>query len=146
MSKKRLNTEDMLSELKGQSAFFPATQPKPSQFVSDPPKRVEPAPAQASSSETNQPSNRDTLVSRYHDTNLETIRKAVRQFGKEAATHRFTVDEKQRLTELIFAYAKQGIRTNENEITRIAINLLFEDHKANGKQSILDKALRLLNN
>ena len=91
------------------------------------------------------PSDHDTVIPRHHDTTVESIRKAVKQFGKEAATHRFTREEKQKIAELIFAYSSKGIRTSENEIARIAVNFLVEDHKQNGKDSILDQVLKLLN-
>jgi hypothetical protein len=91
------------------------------------------------------PSDLDTVIPRHHDTTIESIRKAVKQFGKEAATHRFTREEKQKIAELIFAYSGKGIRTSENEIARIAVNFIVEDHKLNGKDSILGRVLKLLN-
>jgi hypothetical protein len=68
------------------------------------------------------PSNQDTTVADAGDDILDVVRKAVRQIGKEAATHRFTLDEKNSLAEIEYTYRRQGIRTSENEITRIAIN------------------------
>jgi hypothetical protein len=101
------------------------------------------------------------VVSRYHGgvvsqpmaTNLQVgdeelmkmVRKAVKEFGKEAATHRFTADEKKKIVEIVYAYRGQGIRTSENEITRIAINYLFYDYKCNAQNSILHKSLHALN-
>ena len=57
---------------------------------------------QPSNRDTTVPSNHATTVSRYHDTMpprvhgvvIELVRKAVKEFGKEAATHRFTETEK----------------------------------------------------
>lgn len=86
-----------------------------------------------------------TVIPRHHDTTVESIRKAVKQFGKEAATHRFTREEKQKIAELIFAYSGKSIRTSENEITRIAVNYLIEDHSRTGNDSVLDQVLKLLN-
>jgi hypothetical protein len=40
------------------------------------------------------PRNQDTVVAHVEDDILDVVRKAVRQIGKEAATHRFTLDEK----------------------------------------------------
>src|SRR3972149_10372993 len=68
--------------------------------------------------ETKQPRNQDPTVSRYQDTMVAEVRKAVKEFGKEAATHRFTDTEKQALAELIFKYKQSGIKTSENEIAR----------------------------
>ena len=95
--------------------------------------------------ETTQPRNHDTTVSRYHDTIIELLRKTVKIIGKEAATHRFTVEEKRAIKKIVFTYEDQGILTSENEITRIAVNYLIEDYKQNGKSSLLDRVLKALN-
>lgn len=97
--------------------------------------------------------NPDTLIprhhgikqSRHHDTVIPLIRAAVKQFGKEAATHRFTPDEKRKVAEVVFAYRNQNIRTSENEIARIGVNYLVEDYKLRGDKSILDQVLKALN-
>ncbi len=76
---------------------------------------------------------------------IERVRKAVKEFGKEAATHRFTLTEKKAIAELVYTYRQQGLRTNENVIARIAINYLFFDYQRNLQKSILHKALQSLN-
>lgn len=76
---------------------------------------------------------------------LETVRRRVRALGKEAATYRFTQDEKRTLAEIVYAYKGQGIRTSENEITRIALNYLIEEYQQNRATSILAQVLALLN-
>ncbi|MFN8495566.1 MAG: hypothetical protein U0350_48685 [Caldilineaceae bacterium] len=96
------------------------------------------------------PSNPNATESpRYHATvtatQLETVRKAVRQLGKEAATHRFTGEEKQALAAVVYAYACRGCRTSENELTRIAINWLLLDYQAQGEQSVLAQVVQALN-
>jgi hypothetical protein len=99
--------------------------------------------------DTMTPRYHDTTVSRYHDTTtpqvhgviIELIRKAVKDFGKEAATHRFTVAEKKEITDLIYTYKNRGVKTSENEITRIAVNFVVEDFKVNGENSVLHKIL-----
>src|SRR5687768_15630053 len=107
-----------------------------------------------------QPSNRDTTTPRYHDTTesgyqdtttpqihgvlIEQIRKAVKEFGKEAATHRFTQAEKKEIADLIYTYKNRGIKTSENEIARIAVNFVVEDYKVNGENSVLHKLLKAL--
>ena len=73
------------------------------------------------------------------------VRKAVKQFGKEAATHRFTVEEKKAIADIIYSYRNQGIRTSENEIARIAVNFIVHDYRENGENSVLDEVLRALN-
>ncbi len=90
----------------------------------------------ASMHASNQPLNHDTIV--------ETIRKAVKYVGKDSATYRFTPEEKKALLELGFSYKMQGYKTSENELTRIAINFLLEDHKENGRNSILQRVLDAL--
>ena len=103
--------------------------------------------------DTTIPSNHDTTVSRYHDTTLpqvhgvvvELVRKAVKEFGKEAATHRFTEAEKKEIADFIYTYKNRGIKTSENEITRIAVNFVIEDYKVNGENSVLHKILEALN-
>src|SRR3954467_2130242 len=99
------------------------------------------------------PRHHDTMQPRYHDTMipvsaeniLEVVRKAVKHIGKEAATHRFTLDEKNHLADIEYTYKRQGIKTSENEITRIAINYFVEDYRKNGEQSLLAKILKRIN-
>lgn len=85
-------------------------------------------------------SNRATIAA----TTVERIRKTVKQYGKEAATHRFTLEEKRLLADIVYTYERRGVRTSENEITRIAINWLILDYQANGEQSVLARLLERL--
>ena len=112
---------------------------------SSPNKKTDPDHKQPPNRDTMQPRNRDTTVSRYHDTTIETVRKAVKVLGKEAATHRFTIEEKHAIADLVYAYKRRGIRTSENEITRIAVNFVLQDNQEGGKNGVLDKVLRALN-
>lgn len=98
-----------------------------------------------SNHDTTTPRNHGTVVSSNHDPMVETVRKAVRELGKEAATHRFTVEEKRGVLDLIYSYKGSGVRTSENEVARIAINFILEDYKQNGRNSILDRVLKALN-
>ena len=103
--------------------------------------------------DTTTPRYHDTTVSRYHDTTIphihgvtiDTVRKAVKEFGKEAATHRFTEAEKKGVADLIYTYKNQGIKTSENEIARISINFVMEDFRVNGENSVLYKIIKALN-
>lgn len=95
--------------------------------------------------DTTVPSNHDTMTPTYNDELVESIRKAVKQLGKEAATYRFTVDEKKALADILYRYKTQGIRASENEITRIAINFLIEDYRQNSSESVLAKVIDRLN-
>src|SRR5512133_3491703 len=53
------------------------------------------------------PRNQDTTVAHSQDDILDVVRKAVRQIGKEAATHRFTIDEKNSLANIEYTYRGQ---------------------------------------
>jgi len=75
---------------------------------------------------------------------IEFIRSAVKALGKESATYRLTPEEKKGLLELTFTYKVQGYKTSENELTRIAVNFILEDHKQNGRNSIVEKVLQAL--
>lgn len=142
MSKKKLNTSIVLSELTGRSRYF-ETSPQPKETD------VSLSPAEGnlhSKSDEVTRSNRDTTTPRYHDTAvIETVRKALMTFGKEAATHRFTPEEKQGIAEMIFAFRQENLRTSENEIARIAINWLILDYKRNKEDSVLYQVLLALN-
>ncbi|MCB0037615.1 MAG: hypothetical protein KDE51_26470 [Anaerolineales bacterium] len=88
------------------------------------------------------PRHRDTTVSSADEAVMDEIRQAVKQIGKEAATHRFTAAEKKALAKVIFTYKQDhNLQTSENEVTRIAINFVLADYKQNGSKSILHKAL-----
>jgi hypothetical protein len=99
------------------------------------------------------PRHHDTMTPRNHETMVpgeeqdifETVRKSVKQIGKEAATHRFTLDEKNQLADIEYTYKRHSIRTSENEITRIAINYFIEDYRNNGEASLLAKILKRVN-
>ena len=45
----------------------------------------------------------DTVIPRNHDRLVEKLRLAVKQYGKEAATYRFTSEEKDALAAAVFA-------------------------------------------
>src|SRR5712692_7907257 len=111
--KKTLNTTGVMNELRGQSVFFPGNRKEPTQ------------PAQQKESiddtvipryhDTTQPRNHDTMTPFTEEDRIEAVRKAVKQIGKEAATHRFTLEEKQMLADIEYTYKRQGMRTSENE-------------------------------
>src|SRR6266704_786603 len=136
--KKRINTDAIKNELAG-SVFFPHAEPEPS-FQEHNNDTVIPR-----HHATMQPRNHETTIPAHEETIEEKVRKAVKQIGKEAATHRFTLDEKNALADIEYRYKRQGIRTSENEITRIAINYFVEDYRQNGEQSLLAKLLKHLN-
>jgi hypothetical protein len=139
--KKRLNEDEIKNELSEGSIYFRPT-------ISAPQKnnliKEDPLPQKIIT--TMPPSNHDIVIPRDHETMHEDIRKAMKAFGKEAATHRFTITEKQELAEIIYAYKQLGVRTSENEITRIAINFIIKEYQLDKEESTLDTILKLLNN
>jgi len=160
--KKKLETSSITNELEDASAFFPSTkklETKKStevpevktETLSTPPPATKKPKAKLVKRESR--TSKDTMIPRYHDTTVssyqgeitETIRKAVKHLGKEAATYRFTQEEKKALGDIVYTYKGQGVRTSKNEITRIAINFLVEDYKQNGENSILSRVIERLN-
>ena len=110
-------------------------------------------PEKAESSDTTTSRYHDTMKPRHHETTIpfseeemiEAVRKAVKQIGKEPATQRLTLEEKQALDEIEYRYKRQGIKTSGNEIIRIATNYLVRDYWQHGEKSILAKVLTRLN-
>ena len=131
------------------SANFPVQKIEPEKIEKTKRRKT----VQPSNGDTMTPRNHDTVIPRYHDTTtprvygvvIEVVRKAVKEFGKEAATHRFTEVEKREVADLIYTYKNRGIKTSENEITRIAVNFVMEDYKENGENSVLHKIIEALN-
>jgi hypothetical protein len=153
--KKKLDEQSIMNELKGYSGFFKPVQKASNQkrkVMSDdtviPRHRDTKQPRYQA---TVIPHNHDTVIPRHRDTkpasekdSLKKVCKAVQEIGKEAATHRFTVNEKRVVSELIYGFRKKQIRTSENEITRIALNYLIENYEVKGAESILEKVFREL--
>src|SRR5438105_8808569 len=133
--KKRINTDAIKNELAG-SVFFPQAEQE-SPFQEQPPDSVIPR-----YHATMPPRNHETTTLPQEESIEEKVRKAVKQIGKEAATHRFTLAEKNALADIEYRYKRQGIRTSENEITRIAMNSIVEEYRQNGENSMLAKLLK----
>jgi len=157
---KKLNTEAITNELAGSAFFRPPSNaqaethtPASLSETVTPSKRVRTPEQKQDTRDTTIPRHHGTMVSSNHDTTtpdqgadiFEVVRKAVKQIGKEAATHRFTLDEKNLLADIEYTYKRRGIKTSENEITRISINYLIEEYRQNGEESILAKILNRLN-
>jgi hypothetical protein len=144
--KKHLNATAVVNELKAGSVFF-RTEPEK--------KKPKPQPVTPTSADsTAQPRESTRLLHASHpastlaseqDSLLEEIRKIVKAQGKEVSYVRLTLEEKNRLDDIIYSYKRQGIRTSETEISRLAINYLIEDYKVNGKMSILARLIDMLN-
>ncbi len=165
--RKQLPTAGITNELAGSSVFFTAPPvAEPTQAVA----AVETAvftgveQQEATTPPITAPAENDTVPPRNHATTpsangatvatandappdpalLEAVRKTTKQIGKEAATHRFTAAEKQMIAEIVYTCARQGTRTSENEITRIAVNWLLLDYQTHGQRSVLTQLLASL--
>jgi hypothetical protein len=80
---------------------------------------------------------------------IDTIRKTVRQVGKESLYIRLTPAEKEGITATIYTinglYHREGSnKFTANELGRIAINFLLEDFQENGALSTLARVLDAL--
>ena len=181
MSKKILNTQPVINELRGQSAFFKIAplqsgteKPKP-KLVKKIPENSQPQiniektspksisnqelspidlPAEmkndtVSSSDSSDVTTQASVLALNQDDIVETIRKTVKQVGKDTLFVRLTPEEKHQVASVVYAlnemYRGEGRKTSENEIGRIGVNFLLEDYKANGEQSILAEVLAALN-
>lgn len=102
-----------------------------------------------SSKDSNQANTHASMPANIQDDLIETIRKTVKQVGKDALFVRLTPDEKHQVTSVVYAinemYRGESRKTSENEIGRIGVNFLLVDYKTNGEQSILAKVLTALN-
>jgi hypothetical protein len=152
--KKKLDTSGVMNELRGQSVFFPDRKEKPSQPEKTPTTTHETTRAISdtvipryhdTNIDTTIPSNHDTMIPTTEDEMLEAIRKSVKKIGKEAATQRLTLDEKNTLRAIKFTYEQLGINTSGNEIIRIGMLFILKDYQKNGENSILAKVLKRLN-
>jgi hypothetical protein len=172
--KKKLDETGIANELKGASLFFqrPAdvqeeetvpeiqTQAKPRRRTAIPKKADAPvvisegeaaAPVEAieqtASELAEKPKAADATPSPTpsQEELVETIRKNVKQLGKESAFCRFTEEEKSALGDIVYKYKRNGIRTSENEVVRIAVNWLLETYRSDEQRSLLAQVLTKLN-
>src|SRR2546421_11220723 len=148
--KKQLNTDAITNELEG-SVFFPSRTKNPSPH--EPVEQNDRDTPHDTAIPRYLETIHDTTIPRHHDTSIplseedmiEAVRKAVKQIGKEPATQRLTLEEKQALDDIEYRYKRQGIKTSGNEIIRIATNYIVRDYRQNGENSILAKVLHRLN-
>lgn len=75
---------------------------------------------------------------------IEMIRKAVKQVGREGQVFRLSLEEKRELADIVYTYKREGVRTSENEVCRIAIIYLLHDYKKQGNQSVLARVIDAL--
>ena len=158
MSKKNLNADGLLNELKGGSSFFPS---KPEEPAAEP-SQIPPPPLRETHMPTKTTAREESNQASLHASNnaskhastlalarpsgmIELIRKIVKNPAKEEVLYvRLTREEKNHLSDIAYSYERQGRKTTANEIGRIAVNFLIADFKANGEQSILAKVIEAL--
>ena len=90
-------------------------------------------------------SHRASTLASKQDSMIETIRKIVKSLGTKVSFTRITPEEKGKLEDIVYTYKRQGVKTSENEINRIAMNFLIEDFHKNGKESVLAQVIEALN-
>jgi hypothetical protein len=145
--KKKLDTTAIMNELRGASPFFPTKQ----DAVQEEPVIPQTEPSEQNKAvvsrhhDTAIPSNHDTMIPESEESMLEAVRRSVKQIGKEPATQRLTLEEKQNLKDIEYSYSRQGIKTSGNEIIRIATNYIVREYQKNGENSILANILKRLN-
>ena len=147
--KKTFDTTSIMNELRGQSAFFPTyhrdNQSETSKEASTPtPKaeRTEPEQTEKDTKESNLASSHaSTLASEEF---IEVTRKILKLLGKEVIYVRSTQEEKEQIGDIVYTLKRQGMKTSDNEICRIAINFILVEYKTNGEQSVLAKVLKAL--
>jgi hypothetical protein len=170
MSKKSLDVAAITNELEGASLFFtkpaePTPEPKsdvvtgPSSTESTPePSPLPPAQTQKVQSgkkadeiieqKRDNASKLASIQTDQHD-RIETIRKTVKQVGKEVLFVRISPEEKRAIGSIVYSfneiYRGEGRKTSENEIGRVALNFLLEDYKENGNNSFIARVLAALN-
>lgn len=75
---------------------------------------------------------------------IEPIRKVVKVPGREVSFVRLSPEEKARVADIVYTYKRQGQKTTENEINRIALNYLLHDYQEHGERSVLARVLAAL--
>jgi hypothetical protein len=137
------------TETSGDIPPAPSAAPLPG----DEPPRDEPvslpvgetAPETAGAAEvTRKPSRYPASTLAHNAEAIEAIRRVVKQTGREVSFVRLSPEEKGRLADIVYTYRRQGRKTTENELNRIAINALLEDYDAHGAQSVLARVLDAL--
>ena len=53
--------------------------------------------------------------------------------------------EKEAIVDIVYKSRRQGTRTTENEVARIAMNFIVADYRQNGEKSLLARVLDALN-
>ena len=110
--------------------------------------RTKPASARASgaaSEPADEPASElASMLASVESETIDAIRKVVKTQGREVSFIRLTPEEKVQVSDIVHTYKRQGQKTTENQINRIAINYLLHDYNEHGEQSVLARVLASL--
>jgi hypothetical protein len=110
--------------------------------------RIKPASQRASSVASQQAkqsvSELASVLANAESETIDAIRKVVKVQGREVSFIRLTPEEKGQVSDIVYTYKRQGQKTTENQINRIAINYLMHDYHERGEQSVLARVLASL--
>lgn len=169
---KHLDENSIVNELKGGSVFFqhkedsPLAEPPPSAAIpnkepllpaasspqeSPPKEKISPlpessskVPSSISAPDSTHVAENASMHASKEENVIEEIRKTVKVIGKSELYVRLTPEEKSLLADIVYTYKRQGVKTSENEVSRIALNFLTADYQANGAASILAQVIEAL--
>jgi hypothetical protein len=140
---KKLHTDQIAHELAG-SVFFPAKGDAEVPAEPQAPEGTGQKRAAASKPDRQHASRQASVIASELDSMVETIRKAVKHPGKEVAFVRLTAEEKAELADVLYTYKRQGTKTSETELIRIAVTFLLKEYKQKGQASVLARVLEAL--
>jgi hypothetical protein len=89
-------------------------------------------------------SDRASVLASVEASTVEAIRQVIKSPGREVSFVRLTPEEKAELADIVYTSKRQGQKTSETEINRIAINYLLLDFHEHGEQSVLARVLAAL--
>lgn len=121
----------------------PADEP-PDAPTRKPPRSRRPAIRSASTLAHALASQHDSTLVQLDADTVESIRQVIKAPGREVSFVRLTPEEKAHLSDIVYTYKRQGQKTSETEINRIAINYLLLDYHEHGEQSVLARVLAAL--
>lgn len=133
----RVSTEIAAEQPRDDSSIQPRIQ-------KNQPRRASQRSQQASKQAQTRDGTSASMRASYHPDVVEEIRRLIKVTGREVTYVRLTGTEKEQLADTLYTLKKQGKRTTENEISRIAVNFILQDYQANGDASILSRVIDAL--
>jgi hypothetical protein len=138
----------LAKQTRGQGTAPPILSHSPDPTATPPPEQ--PVGIQATIQDTPGDISQDSVLastlSNHSDSDMmiQAIRKIIRVPGREVSFIRLTAAEKQQLADIVYTYKRQGRKTTETEVNRIAVNFILEDYRVNGSNSVLARVLDAL--